>query len=128
MIDAHAVILEYLEAQAGLVGLTDSRIYAGRDTPPVGYKPDDGVCVTFRVRGGNPDYEDALLIPSVQFKCYASSEADAWALYRTLYDAVHNGNNAEVLHAESEVLGQLLEEPDTQWVFVLGFFVFMLRQ
>lgn len=128
MIDAHAVILNYLESQADLLALTGSRIYAGRNVPPVGYKPSDGNCVTFKVRGGGPDYEDALLNTSVQVKVYASSEVDAWALYNTLYDAVHNGRSASVLHAECEVLGQLLEEPDTQWIFVLGFFEFMLRQ
>lgn len=128
MIDVNAVIRSYLITSTDLLALVGSRVYAGRDVPPPGYTPGDGDCVTFRVRGGSPDYDDALLNPSVQIKCYSTSELGAWTLYRTLYDHLHNGRGASILHAESETLGQLLEEPDTEWVFVLAFFLIQIRQ
>lgn len=53
MVDLHDVIRRFLLVHAALRGLVDERVYAGRNVPPVGYKPgDDGPCVTFRVRGG----------------------------------------------------------------------------
>jgi len=128
MIDANAKIREYLLTDVPLVNLVGARIYAGRDVPPEGYQPQDGAAITFRLRGGSPDYDDALLTPSVQFKCYAATEIDAMTCYRALYDALHNGTGATVLHGESEILGQSLEEPNTQWPFVLSYFQIMLRQ
>lgn len=128
MIDPHTVIRDYLLLDADLVGLVGNRVYAGRDVPPVGYAPGDGPCVTFRVRGGEPDYDDALLNPSVQFKCYAPDEPSSYEVYRALYDHLHNGQAAGIAHAESEVLGQLLEEPETDWHFVLAYFRVMLRK
>lgn len=128
MIDANAKIREFLVADVPLVNLCGTRIYAGRDVPPEGYNPADGDAITFKIRGGSPDYDDALLSPSVQFKCYGATELAAMACYRALYDALHNGTGATVLHGESEILGQALEEPDTQWTFVLAYFTVMLRQ
>lgn len=111
-----------------LADLVGSRIFAGRDVPPVGYVPADGDCIVFKVRGGGPDYDDALLNPSVQFKCYSTDEVNAYALYRTLYDHLHNGTSSAILHAESETLGQILEEPETEWYFVLSYFTIMTRR
>lgn len=128
MVDAHTVVRAFLLADGDLVALVDDRVYAGRDVPPVGYTPDDGPCVVFKVRGGAPDYPDALLNPSLQFKCYGSDEVEAYQTYRAVYDALQNGHNASILHAESEVLGQLLREPDTEWVYALAFFVVQIRQ
>ena len=128
MVDPHTTIRTFLVADATLIALTGSRIYAGRDVPPKGYKPSDGACIVFRVRGGGPDYDDALLNPSVQFKVYAEDELDAYTAYRALYDRLHNGYSVAILHAESEVLGQLLEEPDTEWRFVLAYFLVQIKQ
>ena len=129
MIDLHAEVEAFLSVTGTtLEGLVADRIYAGRTVPPPGYELSDGPCVVFRVRGGGPDYDDALLIPSVQFKMYGSSEESAFEVYRALYDRLHNGHDDSILHAESEVLGQLLEESDTQWPYVLAFFTVMVRQ
>lgn len=111
-----------------LTDLVENRIYAGRDVPPVGYAPADGDCIVFKVRGGNADYDDALLNPSVQFKCYSTDEVGAYALYRTLYDHLHNGTSSAILHAESETFGQVLEEPETEWYFALAYFTIMIRR
>lgn len=128
MIDAQDIIRDYLLTDTPLVALVGSRIHAGRNVPPPGYQEaSDGDCLTFRVRGGRMDYEDALVIPSVQFKFYSTSEAGAQAGYRALYDALHGATSGDILHAEIDILGQTLEEPGTQWVFVLAFFTIMLR-
>jgi hypothetical protein len=129
MVDVEKAIRDYLKVRPELTEYTDARIYAGRDVPPVGYSlPDDGPCVTFRVRGGLADYDDALANPSVQFKCYGSTDYVAMQVYRALYGVLHNGRNGRILHAEAEVLGQSLEEPETHWPFVLTYFTVMVRQ
>lgn len=127
MVDVHAVVRAFLLADVTLAALVGSRVYAGRDVPPPGYKPDDGAAITFRTRGGGPDYDDAMVNASLQFKCYGASELAAWTCYRTLYDALHNGHNDSLAHARCEILGTLLEEPETEWMFVLGFFQVVVR-
>ncbi len=128
MIDVETAIRDFLKVRPEITQYTGARIYAGRDVPPVGYSlPDNGACIVFRTRGGTPDYDDALLNPSVQFKCYGASEYLAMQVYRALYDVLHGGYDANILHAEAEVLGQSLEEPETQWPFVLTYFTVMVR-
>jgi NADPH:quinone reductase-like Zn-dependent oxidoreductase len=132
MIDVHSAILTVLEADAPLVALVNTRVFAGRDVPPPRTTPGGGACLTFKVRGGagayrGRDYEDALIVPSVQFKSYAASELAAYTVYRALVDALHNGHDGTVLHAEEAGVGQPLEEPDTEWRFVLSFFDVMVR-
>ena len=128
MIDALALVLEYLEADAAFVSASGGGIFAGRDTPPSGYDPSNGPCTVFNVRGGGPDYDDALLVPSVQFKSYGANELAANTCYKALCDALHNAHSTKVLWAGIEVIGQTLEEPETDWFFVLSFFSVMLKQ
>ena len=128
MIDVNAKVLTLLEANVALVTLCGSRIYAGRDVPREGYNPGDGSAITFRVRGGPGfDEEDAILTPSFQFKCYGASEIAAQTCYRALVDALHNGYTADVQRGIQESVGQLLEEPGTEWPFVLVFFTVWIR-
>jgi hypothetical protein len=128
MIDALKLLRDFLLADAGYVAVVTGGTYAGRNVPPVGYDPGDGPCTVFDVRGGRPDYDDALLMPSVQFKCYGSSEVEANACYRALYDALHDATGEHVLHAEVETIGQTLEEPETGWFFVVSHFSVTFRQ
>ncbi len=128
MIDVHDALLTFLEvAGTELNGMVADRLFAGRSVPPVGYDPGDGPCVCFRVRGGRPDYDDALLMTSVQFKTYGHNEERAFEVYRALYDRLHNGHDDVILHAEAEGIGQPLEEPGTEWRYVLAFFLVMVR-
>lgn len=117
---------DYLLTKAGLTALTGTRIYAEANTPAAGYKPSDGGAVCFKVRGGRPEYVDVLLGPSVQFKCYGSSELVANQLYQALYDALHNAQTNAVRMARCEMLGQTLAEPESGWPFVLTFFKVMI--
>lgn len=135
MIDPHVVLRDFLADDDPFFARTGVRVYAGRSEPPKGYAPADGDCVTFMVRpGGGPDYEDALLICSVQFRCYgfdaldSTSEVESFGLYGLLYDALHNGHNGPVLWGLTEGIGHLLVEPETSWFFVLAYFTVMLRQ
>lgn len=132
MIDVQSAIRAVVVADSGLTALVNTRVFAGRDVPPTGTTPGDGACLTFKVRGGagafrGRDYEDALIVPSVQFKCYGASELAAYQVYRALVDALHNAHDGTVLHAEETGVGQPLEEPDTEWRFVLSFFEVMVR-
>jgi hypothetical protein len=132
MIDVHTTVRTFLLANAGLTDLVNTRVFAGRNEPPPGYTPGDGPCVTFKARGGagpyrGRDYEDALIVPSMQFKCYGASEVEAYQVYRALADALHGRHGASILHAEEAGVGQPLEEPDTEWRFVLSFFDVMVR-
>ena len=128
MIDAHAIIRDWILDQPAVTALTASRVYAGEDVPPPGYKPGEGDALVFRVRGGLADYDDALLVPSVQVKCYSETPKGTDTLYRAFYDACHLARSAAILHAEAEVLGQQLREPDTLWPFNLSYWIFLLRQ
>lgn len=127
MIDALQAIRDFLLADAALTALVSTRVFAGRDVPPRGVQPGDGALITFRIRGGAPDYENALLWPSVQIKCYGATEYTAEAVYRTLYDALQCARGEQVLHAELETLGGQLEEPETGWFFTVSYWRLLIR-
>jgi len=135
VIDPHVVVKTFLEADEPLIARIGDRLYAGRSEPPKGYLPTDGDCVVFMIRpGGGPDYGNALLVCSVQFRCYAfdalnsPSEVESFGLYRLLYDALHNGHDGSLLWGLTEGIGQLLSDPETGWFSVLAYFTVMLRQ
>lgn len=126
MIDLPAKILAFLQANAPLVALTSTRLWAEADFPPAGYTPDDGAGIAFKIRGGRPDYTP-MHWPSVQFKIYGATEVAANACYRALYDALHEQGGADVRWGQVEVYGQTLREPDTDWIFVLAAFTLLIR-
>jgi hypothetical protein len=129
MIDVHLKILAYLESVSAVTDLATGGIYAARDVPPETYLLSDGSALVFRVRGGDEDYGGAILTPSVQFKCYGATEADADSLYRAVNDALHGVGlfNGDILQGEREAQGQPLEEPDTRWPYVLAYYTLMIR-
>lgn len=124
MTDVHAALLAWLEAD-----LPGFLVYPGGEFPPPGITPADGPVVTFKTRGGLPSYEGEHLQPSFQFKIYGQSEADAWANYSAVHDVLDLGRDPAgvVVWAETEVLGQPLREPDTEWPFVLAYYQAMIR-
>lgn len=126
MIDVLAKVRQHLMWQGDLVALTSNRIYAGRNVPPKGYKPEDGPAIAFRVRGGGLAYEDDHVVASVQFKFYEMTELAAHALYRTFADEVIGSVSRFVKHIELDTIGSVLEEPGTDWVFVLAYVSFLL--
>ena len=127
MTDVSAALRTHLLANAALYALTGARIWAETDSPPAGYTPAEGGAVCFKVRGGQPEYSDLLLYPSVQFKCYGATSLAANAVYRAVYTALQNTRaGGTVRWAQCEVLGQTLQEPESTggapWWFVLTFF------
>lgn len=126
MIDIPLKILEALEANAALIAITGTRLWAESDYPPAGYTPDDGPGIAFKVRGGGPDYIP-MHRPSVQFKCYGASEVVAQQCYRALVDALHDQPGVDVRWGQQETYGQTLREPDSGWVFVLALFTLWVR-
>ncbi len=124
MEEPHARILEYLEAQGAL---SSWLIVAAATYPPASYKPADGPCAAFQVRGGTFADEDDHQFPSVQFKVYGTSAVNAAANYKTLHDALQNASGAYVRKARAETAGQPLIEPATGWHYVLAYYRLMVR-
>lgn len=128
MIDVNERILTYLSGVSGVTALTTTdRLYAGRDIPPKGYAPNLGAALVWKVRGGGVDYGHSHLNPSVQFKAYGLDEVAATALDRALFDAFTRPVTGLFKAVEVEVLGQLIEEPQTGWVAVLSFYRFWFK-
>lgn len=135
MIDILDVIRDHLLLDSALYAAVGDGeyLFAGRNEPGEGYKPSKGGAIAFRVAGGMADYSDALFNVRIQAKCYRgqtatqATEMACWTLYRLLYDALHNTTGAQILHGEADTLGVQLYEPDTEWAFVLGFFMIQVR-
>lgn len=126
MVNVHDNIRDYLLTVPAITALTSTRIHAGRDIPPKRYSPTDGACIVFKMRGGQAIAMNSHMNPSVQFKCYGLTESLASALGRALFDAFNTGGNQYFKSVEVEVLGQILDEPNTEWVFDLSFYRFWM--
>lgn len=131
MIDIPQIIRDDLTADTNITALTSTRIWSERTTPAKGYTPSDGAGLCVAVRGGTTPYYRFDNNVSLQVKCYAADEVAAQTLYRAVYDRLHFTTSADarppILSAQCEVLGQTLEEPDTKWPFVVGFFSLIIR-
>lgn len=121
MTDVHEAIRDYLLTTT-LAQRVGSRIYAGRDVPPPGYKPTDGPCVVFRARGGDIRSDEALVQASIQCRCYGVSERDAYVTYNALVSALHARRGGLMRWAFLEIIGQPMTEPATGWDVILSFF------
>lgn len=123
MNDINTVLTTALLAQTSLTGVIDDRLWGQGTVPPAGlYTPNDGGAIVFRVRGGGTLYKGGLMFPSIQFKCYGADEPTAWAVYYALYDALADKALPGIKSAYLEQLGQVSEDQDTGWIFVLAFF------
>lgn len=121
MIDALSTLRAFIVAQSSVTALTGQRVYAGQAFPPPTYQAGQ-YAICFNARGGALGYDRRLLQESFTFKCYADSEINAMALYRTLVDAIDDKSGGHIRHIELEISGYPLQEPDTDWPFVLTFF------
>lgn len=126
MRDVLETLRTYLVAQTPLTTLTSTRIYAGRTYPPENYTPGQHT-ITFNARGGTLDYSSTTSAESFTFKCYGSSPNHAMTLYRKLVDVLHDKRGPGIRHAELEVTGYPLQEPETDWHYVLCFFRVFFR-
>jgi len=94
--DTNSIIRAYLAANAGLVAVVGTRIYAPR-------LPENAVlpAIGFFTRGGaSSPYIPDLPVPSVQFDCWADNPITARNVYRKLYDALQG-----IQHIAVTILG-----------------------
>ena len=125
MIDVEATLRAYLAGVAGIAAVAGARVYAGSGLP-AGYQASDGPALVFSVRGGGPDYSSKVLYPSVQFRAYGETEADARQLDRALFDGLNDVKYGMIKWARCEVLGQMVREPSTGWSYVISFYRVMM--
>lgn len=141
--DTNAIIRTYLTTSSTLVDplitLVGERIYCPRLPEKIDLA--DGPAIGFFVRGGvSTPYIPGMVIPSVQFDCWAmdvdgstSGSIKAREVYRALYDALQGIQNVtvgsyQIMSAIEEVQGQDLVDNDIQGYFrVLTYFSIMVR-
>lgn len=121
MRDTDAALTQFLLSQPSLTTVAGRRIHASMSWPK-GYAPEQGPLLLFNVRGGGQDYTSLVLQPSYQFRSFGLTEAEARRLDRALYDALNDAQCFPIKMARLESIGQLFEEPDTRWPFVLSFY------
>jgi len=112
MVNSNIVIRDWLIAQTGITDLVSNRVYAANPLPENVTLP----AISFFTRGGSSIAEvPTIIMPSVQFNCWASSNTGAREIYRALYDELNGLNNAQItidgtdyfiLYSREEVQGQ----------------------
>ena len=128
MRDVAKTVRDYLLTVGGVTALAGTRIYAERTYPPRGWTASSGSTIVFKQRGGDLPYHAQQLNASLMFKCYGSTEVTANALYQALFEAMQDAVSNHLLSSQCEVLGQTLEEPSLDWVFVLTYFRVVVRR
>lgn len=122
-VDWRKELRDYLMAQARLTMLTSSRIYAA-PWLPTNYKPSDGAALLYTSRGGGEDYSSGTLRVSVQFRAFGLTQNDAIAVDKALWTVLNDKPKAGTCMkmARLEVPGQILLDPDTEWIFSLIYY------
>jgi len=134
MVDTNEVIGEYLIAMPALTALVDKRIYAANPLPQNATLP----CISFFTRGGTSiPSVPTIVVPSVQFSCWADDPIEARSIYRALYDELNGLYDANVtidgtvywiMRAIEEVQGQDLQDTDIPGYWrVLTFYAITIR-
>ena len=118
MVDTNQVVRDYLIDQAGITALVDERVYAANPLPQNATLP----CISFFTRGGTSiPSVPTILMPSIQFSCWADDPIEARKIYRALYDELNGLYDANVtidgtvywiMRAIEEVQGQDLQDTD----------------
>jgi len=134
MVDTNIVIGEYLRAMPALTALVSDHIYAANPLPENASLP----CISFFTRGGTsiPSVPE-IVVPSVQFSCWADDPIEARSIYRALYDELNGLYDANVtidgitywiMRAIEEVQGQDLQDTDIPGYWrVLTFYSITIR-
>ncbi len=131
-------MIDAIEAVHGRVNtalpVLAGRVYGSLRQAPEGWKPEDGACIVFAGRGGGGHGEsNTMLSVSMQFKCYGggvhlnAQKQSARALYKLLHETIVHRPTYKIMGCQAEGTGIDLEEPETDYPYVLGFFRFQLR-
>ena len=134
MMDTNSIIRTYLTGWPALTALVGARIYAANPLPENATLP----CISFFTRGGRsvPQVPE-IVLPSVQFSCWADDPIEARSIYRALYDCLQGHVNSDVvidavtyhvLYATEDVQGQDIQDVDIPGMWrVLAFFTITIR-
>jgi len=134
MVDTNIVIQKYLVDMPALTTLVGTHIYAANPLPENATLP----CISFFTRGGTSiPSVPTIVVPSVQFSCWADDPIEARTIYRALYDELNGLYDANVtidgtvywiMRAIEEVQGQDLQDTDIpKYWRVLTFFAITIR-
>ena len=134
MVDTNLVIGDYLVSMPALTALVSTRIYAANPLPQNATLP----CISFFTRGGSSiPSVPKIIVPSVQFSCWADDPIEARSIYRALYDELNGLYDANVtidgtvywiMRAIEEVQWQDLQDTDIPGYWrVLTFYAITIR-
>ena len=138
LVDTNELIRDYLltsnDTNDPLIALIGSRLYCPRLIENVTLP-----AISYFTRGGAADYNVVdIVVPSVQFDCWADGIIAARQVYRALYDALQGLGNAAVVQdgttyyivrAREEVHGQDLSDFEIDNYFrVMTFYAITIRE
>ena len=133
MIDTNQVIRDYLVSRPALIALVGTRIYAANPLPENVTLP----CISFFTRGGTSiPAVPTIVVPSVQFSCWADDPVEARSIYRALYDDLNclcdgnvtiDGTVYWIMRAVEETQGQDLQDEIPGFWRVVTFFAVTIR-
>lgn len=128
VIDVNELIHAYLSAQANVTAEVSSYIY-GPPGLPLNFAPRKAIY--YEPEGGPGNAYIPMFSQRFMFKCYGATVAEAMAVWRALFDALHRegrttvavtGGNAIIRHGELDAGPTALLEPDLGWPLVWSAF------
>lgn len=134
MVDTNLVVRDYLISRTDLTDLVSNKIYAANPLPENVELP----AISFFTRGGTSiPSVPTVVIPSVQFSCWADDPIEARKIYRVLYDELNglydatvtiDGTIYHITRAVEEVQGQDIQDTDIPGYWkVLTFYSITIR-
>ena len=128
MIDIDAKLRDLFGKLTDITAMFGTRIYIARSLP-AGYKVADGPALLATVRGGGQGYSSQIYWPSVQMRCYGATEGIARQASQALCDALNDtqARGCAWIRMEDGTLPVLMNDPGTNWPYVLAFFTVAMQ-
>lgn len=134
MVDTNVIIHDYLISRVGITDLVGTGVYAANPLPENASLP----AISFFTRGGTSiPSVPVIVVPSVQFSCWADDPIEARKVYCALYDELNglydatvtiDGTVYYIMRAIEEVQGQDIQDTDIQGYWkVLTFYSITIR-
>ena len=129
-ISTDQIVVAFLLEDPALPESVATRIWGGTSTPPKGaeYNPSDGGAICVQTISGADDYTDLLRHESVQFLCYAKSDAEADILAGVLHTALQNKRTSKIKWARRTLTPRVLSDPETRWSYAFVQYSIMIHQ